>query len=932
MQENQYSFEKGGASVKKNYAVVDIETTGTDPKTDRIIQFGCVLIEDGKIVTHFSTDINPDQNIPAQIQTLTGITNQRIRTAPYFEDVAQTITNLLSDTIFVAHNIHFDYPFLSNELQRCGMPALTIPGIDTVELAQVFMPTSLSFRLKDLAEELHLVHENPHQADSDADVTAQLLLHLETKIKELPLITLEKIIDTADQMAFQTKDYLKKCLAEMQDDPKPLSEDLVIIHGLALKKKRVALFSENYFGTRAYPRSRKAKEKIYHGELDFRKEQARLMNLVFDFFNKKETQNVLVEAATGIGKTLGYLLPMSFLATPEKPIVISTVSLLLQEQILTHDLPLINRLLDQPLQAVVMKSSRHYLDLDRFYQSFEKKSEQKQYTFYQMAVLVWLTQTETGDFDELNMTSLKHAFWQEVSHLGLPTLNSNSPFYRADFIRHRQEKLAQSNLVITNHAYLAQEDQRKVPQLPKSPYLIIDEAHHLNRILEKVNTQQFNLLAIQRTFNHLFENKQFSIWQSLVKKDQQTQRTLEIFQDVLQELNEDLTDFYQIFKDEYPTEADERLVTKEMIDQLSLAGEQVLQRINRLYQDALTLGEQLQKYFLRYKETFYIKEQAEWSDLQALLDSLVQQQIAFDTFTEKWDARYIHWFNAKRKTFQVQDLEASLISQTKWYKRYQQILYLGGTLKIGSDRNYFAKRWGIPDAALKIISSPYDYAEQARLYLPTNSISIQSTSPDQYANYVAGVVHKIAENQKRPILVLFTSHDILNRVYQRVRVPLLNQGREVLAQGIGGSREKLLKRFLLSNDALLFGADSFWEGIDLPGEVLQILIVTRLPFENPQRLQVKARNDFLAAEGINPFFQEAVPHAALRLRQALGRLIRSEKDKGVMLLLDQRFLTAKYGEKLRKALPKELPIKQLPMEEILLETDQFLNSDKSEEN
>lgn len=917
--------------MKKNYAVVDIETTGTDPKTDRIIQFGCVLIEEGRIVTHFSTDINPDQNIPAQIQTLTGISNQRIRKAPYFEDVAQTISNLLADTIFVAHNIHFDYPFLSNELERCGMPPLTISGIDTVELAQVFMPTSLSFRLRDLAEELNLVHENPHQADSDADVTAQLLLHLESKIKELPIITLKKIIGAADQMAFQTKEYLQDCLVEMQADPQPLSKDLVIIHGLALRKKNVPLFSENYFGTKAYPRSRKAKEKVYHNELDFRKEQARLMNLVYDFFNKKNDKNVLVEAATGIGKTLGYLLPMSFLATPEKPLVVSTVSLLLQEQILNHDLPLINRLLDHPLQAVVMKSSRHYIDLERFYQSFEKQSEQKQYTFYQMAVLVWLTQTETGDFDELNMTSLKHAFWHEVAHLGTHTLNPKSPFFSVDFIRHRQEKLAQSNLIVTNHAYLAQEDQRKFPQLPKSPYLIIDEAHHLNRVLEKISTQQFNLLAVQRAFHQLQDNQKFADWQVLVQKDQQTVHVLEILQDVLQELDEDLTDFYQIFKEEYPAEED-RLITKEMIDQLSLAGEQVLQRIGRLYQDALTLGEQLQTYFTIYKETFGIKEQAEWSNLQALLDNLAQQQTAFELFSERWDARYIHWFNAKRKTFQVQDLEASLIRETTWYERYQQILYLGGTLKIGSDRHYFAKRWGIPETALKIISSPYDYAEQARLYLPTNSISIQSTSPDHYAQYVATVVQKMAEKQQRPILVLFTSHDILNRVYQRVRVPLLNQGREVLAQGIGGSREKLLKRFLLSKDALLFGADSFWEGIDLPGEILQILIVTRLPFENPQRLQVKARNDFLASEGINPFFQEAVPHAALRLRQALGRLIRSEKDKGVMLLLDQRFITAKYGEKLRKALPKELPIKQLPLEEILAETDQFLNSDKSVEN
>jgi ATP-dependent DNA helicase DinG len=263
---------------------------------------------------------------------------------------------------------------------------------------------------------------------------------------------------------------------------------------------------------------------------------------------------------------------------------------------------------------------------------------------------------------------------------------------------------------------------------------------------------------------------------------------------------------------------------------------------------------------------------------------------------------------------------------------YQQILYLGGTLKVGSDRHYFAKRWGIPDTALKIISSPYDYEKQARLYLPTDSISIQGTSPDRYANYLAQVVHQLSEKQKRPILILFTSHDILNRVYQRVRVPLLNEGREVLAQGVGGSREKLLKRFLLSEDALLFGADSFWEGIDLPGEILQILVVTRLPFENPKRLQVHARNEFLSAQGVNPFYQESVPQAALRLRQALGRLIRSENDRGVMLLLDQRLLTASYGEKLQKSLPKELPIKQLPLAEILRESDEFLNSDKNEEN
>ena len=123
------------------YAIVDIETTGTDPKVDRMIQFGCVLVENQKIVGRFSTDINPSQMISRQIQSLTQISNRQVQKAPYFEDIAQTIYNLLQDTVFVAHNIHFDYHFLNHELVRCWMPRLTIAGIVTVELAQIFLPT-----------------------------------------------------------------------------------------------------------------------------------------------------------------------------------------------------------------------------------------------------------------------------------------------------------------------------------------------------------------------------------------------------------------------------------------------------------------------------------------------------------------------------------------------------------------------------------------------------------------------------------------------------------------------------------------------------------------------------------------------------------------------------------------------------------------------
>ena len=152
--------------------------------------------------------------------------------------------------------------------------------------------------------------------------------------------------------------------------------------------------------------------------LMYRKEQNRLMNAVYDHFTKDESKDLMIEAATGMGKTIGYLLPLSYLATPEKPAVISTVSLVLQQQIMEKDIPLLNQLLEQPIQPVIIKSYRHYIDLQRFKGTLVEPPGQKQYALYQMAVLVWLTQTKTYDLDELHLTNLNHAFFADVAHRG----------------------------------------------------------------------------------------------------------------------------------------------------------------------------------------------------------------------------------------------------------------------------------------------------------------------------------------------------------------------------------------------------------------------------------------------------------------------------------------------------------------------------------
>ncbi|GAA3013968.1 helicase C-terminal domain-containing protein [Tetragenococcus solitarius] len=909
------------------YAIVDIETTGTDPKTDRIIQFGCVLVENDEIVNRFAVDINPIKTISNQIQHLTHISNKRVKKAPYFEDVAATIYNLLADTTFVAHNIHFDYSFLNHELVRCGMPKLQIPGIDTVELAQIFLPTQVSFRLSDLAENLGLEHDTPHQADSDAEVTAALLLYIKATMQQLPLVTLEKIAQLSEVTSKQTSRFIKEVTAQVQEKVPPLSPFLEVVDGIALQKKEVPLFEENYYNSR-YPKTKKEKVKLYQNKLTYRKEQGQLMNTVFRHFTESEEKNLFIEASTGMGKTIGYLLPTVFLATPENPMVISTVSILLQHQLIDQDIPLLNTLVNQPLYATVVKSKSHYIDLQRFKATLDSPVQQKQYALYQMGILVWLTQTTTGDLDELNLIRLDHILFQEISHRGIKYLAVQQSFYQEDFLRHLQKRITQSNVLIVNHAFLAQETQREQPLLPKSRYLLIDEAHHLPETMEKVSKHYLDTSTFQRKIHQFYEKDQlFDQIEKMLQDDSESLRMFHLYQEELQAIIECQEDIFNEWFGQWSTQ-EEIILQSEQRQDLSLNCEKNIQRLLLYYQELLTIGSELNEQMNKMSDTWLDRQRVYFGEFLSFYETMKTQAAFMHDWLTNWSSHYVHWLYlyGDRKTARIQliNFHAAVLPNTTWYKRYEKIIYLGGSLKVPKNRNYYAKKLGIPEAALKVIPQTYDYTTQAKLLIADNDINVNELDSEEYANYLAENLTILLEESAQPALVLFTSHEILQKVYKKIHPHFLSKGKEILAQGMGGSKEKLLKRFIQSKQAILFGADSFWEGVDLPGDALQLLIVTRIPFENPSRPLNKARNYYLKEQGIDPFSQESLPKAALKLRQGLGRLIRSEEDKGLMLLFDRRMVTKNYGKRLEKALPKELPIQEATIEEMKHTIEEFL--------
>lgn len=917
------------------YAVVDIETTGTNVQEDRIIQIGCVFLQKGQVIDRFATDLNPRIKLSKQITSLTHISNEQLANAPYFEDIAPKLFERLKDCVFVAHNIFFDYQFLNAEFERAGFPEMKMPGVDTVELAQIFLPTLPSYRLSDIADQFAFSHDRPHQADSDAFVTSQLFMMIQEEIKNIPLVTLEKIISLADVLAMETGDFLRVQLEMLQKALFPLPEDIHVVHGLALKKKidLAGQYPQKPQGT--FPRNQKDKEAAYGEFLDYRESQGQMMNEVYDFFDSpdSEMKNLSIESPTGSGKTFAYLFPLSFKATLNKPLIVSTISIVLENQLLKEAVPLVNKVNPGCLQATVIKSSKYFIDLTKFAATLANPLKQKQYALYQMRCLVWLLATDTGDMSELNLANLDHLFFSHVQHLGEKYVTESSPYYEEDFWLFLKKKVRQSNLLIVNHAFLIKETFREFPWLPASEYLIIDEAHHFPEIAERLGYRHLNFLQLKSSLFKLIQfHEQEPGWEKITKdqawpiKNNLLGRVAAEAINVLDMVQDDIIETTLI--DSAHQFDDEILLTNESLGNLPIYLNQDIFRLNRLLQDIIDLMSKGHDYISNHLDKWLLSEQLALQNWQVLCEQIIEKYHFIDSFLKSDEGQSVRWLKIEEKQQNVylytSEFLPSSADAAAWYDRYDKILFTGGTLKIGNDTQYLAKNLGIDSMPFIQFPTLFDFSEQARFYVPEESLSFSDLSSSYYEKYLIDSVISFALTVPVKILVLFTSHEMLKNVYHGIQPKLINYNIEVLGQGLSGSRERIMKRFTGQGQKVLLGADSFWEGIDLPGDALQLIIVARLPFESPERPFVKEKLKFFQQQGMDGFQQYSLPKAILRLRQGIGRLLRTKDDRGAIVMMDSRIVKACYAKKIQTALPEGLSITELPFEKILDDLKNFL--------
>ena len=933
------------------YVVIDIETTGNAPKKgDRIIQIGLVVVERGKIIDQFSSFINPEREIPQFIQQFTGIANDRVQEAPTFSSIAPIVMEYLHDAYFVAHNVPFDLSFIQYELEASGYNYFSGPFIDTVELARLLLPTEESYKLNHLANHLNIEHDRPHQADSDAEVTAELLIFLLDKLNNLPLLTIQRLkpiikkFDSALEAMLETIIHNKLTSAIINN-----GDQLEEFRQLVIRKPVPKIEDDFIVEVESFSEELQFLEKQLSTKMErfeIREGQKEMMGFIDDALSSN--QHLLIEAGTGTGKSIAYLLPgLYFAKKNETSLVISTHTVQLQQQLLERDMKILKETVPFSFRTAVLKGRSHYLCLRKFEQKLSDHYDENYDTALSKAqILIWLTETEDGDVEQLNLPSGGKAFWNEVQSDAATCIGKHCPWFSRCFYHQARNRAYGADLIITNHAFLFTDMTQDHQLLPSFKQVIIDEAHHL----EEVASDHFGIKTDYFSFSHLFSRIGALHTNDLLHKLSSVQEeqglnldtSFEILDKLMNDLKFEVDDcfrqIYSVVVNKTATAKNEvgrksmRYYPNEMTGQGWREIQEAVYRVQMLLKDALKLMKKVNDEFSLFEDQLSFIQSGILTQFKGFYASLSEEKGKLEELLLQYDPNYVYWIEvdakgAKNATFiYSKPIDVAELLAENFFSKKSSVVMTSATLTVKNSFNYIVKRLGLSDFGVttKMIESPFIYQEQVQLMIPTTIPNIKEVDESEYIYEVVISILDIAKVTRGRMLVLFTSYDMLKKAYYQLKDFISNEEFILIGQGISsGSRAKLTKNFKQYDQAILFGTSSFWEGVDIPGEDLSCLIIVRLPFSPPDNPVFAAKSEKIKEIGKSPFMDLSLPQAIIRFKQGFGRLIRSSNDRGVVFVFDRRITGTRYGKSFIQSLP-EVPIKENSLQKLLYELKKWL--------
>ncbi len=578
-----------------------------------------------------------------------------------------------------------------------------------------------------------------------------------------------------------------------------------------------------------------------------------------------------VEAETGIGKTLAYLIPA---VLSRRKVIISTGTRTLQDQILNKEIPFILKHIDPECSALCVKGRQNYLCRSRW----QKLSSASQMHLFGddndlAQINLWLEETDTGDRAELPWLPDNSPLWHEISATTAQCLGSLCPNNPTCFITRLRKKAARARLLIVNHhlffSDLAVRRMGHAEVLPRYEAVVFDEAHHLEDIATRYFGTAFSNFQIQDLV------KDIELLAQTGLSDRNRDKTVQLAR-VLATQTHQFSTLLPKKKGRFPlTEVTERVTNwSGEVEQLMVSFTSLARHLNEM-----SINGEI------------------WMALERRCNALAEKLLII---TGEQNYNHVYWFERREKSIvlSASPIEVASELQKSLYNETQSLVFTSATLTTGGNFSYVKERLGLPDATATLsLPSPFDYRRHALLYVPENNFPLPADPA--FFQQAPDRIYAILQSSQGRALLLFTSVRAMETMHQmladRLPYPLLMQGT--------APKAALLEEFQQDTHSVLFAVASFWEGVDIPGESLSCVIIDKLPFEVPSDPVVMARMDKIKDEGGKPFFEFQVPRAILTLRQGVGRLLRSASDRGVLTILDVRLFTKQYGASFRKSLP-----------------------------
>lgn len=904
---------------------IDLETTGLDSQKDAIIEIAAVKFSGHRVESEWTSLINPNRPIPPLITQLTGINNEMVRNAPPIRAVLQELSDFVGHDPVVGHNVRFDTGFLQKQnILRLNQT------VDTYELAAIVLPGNSRYNLGTLGKTLGILIPNSHRALDDARLAHAVLISLYQKVLELPIELLAEIVRMSEPVEWDGSLMFEQALREKGRMPiearKARQDDYGALFGGSASIYHPPLVPVEP------PTPLNADElaaKIEHGgpfshyfeAFESRPQQIEMLRAVAKALS--ESQHMMVEAGTGTGKSFAYLIPaVEWALQNSTRVVISTNTITLQDQLIKKDIPDLAAALGTEVRATVVKGRGNYLCPRRLDGMRKNGPESADELRVLSKVLVWLDQGGSGDRGEINLNGpAERQVWSNLSaedegckgEVCLARTGGACPFYK-------MHMAAQSaHILVVNHALLLADIVTGSRVLPEYQYLIVDEAHHLEsattnalsfhinqadfvRLLREVGGTSSGLLGRLLTMlSHGLPPSEFAALNQQVHK----------LTDILFRVENEFSDFIHSMeffmeeqRDGQPINGYGQQVRILSATRTLPIWSEVEVSWDKAEGSLLSLLALLAEFQKNISDT--IEEPNE--DLQDTLSSLAsvnrrlnESEITLNAMVFKPDESNVYWSellpNNFKLTLQSAPLHVGpLMEQYLWHEK-ACIILTSATLTTHGEFDYLRNRLNADEANEIVLGSPFDFESSTLLYL-VNDVP-EPADANAYQRAVESAIIRLAKATNGRMLALFTSYAQLKRTSQSIASALAEADIQVYEQGEGASTNTLLETFREADKAVLLGTRAFWEGVDIPGEALSVLVIVKLPFDVPSDPIIAAR-----AETFDDAFNEYnLPEAILRFRQGFGRLIRTQSDRGVVVILDKRVLTKKYGRQFIESLP-----------------------------